>query len=186
MVYPSKIDRKKTVEIALDLLRDKGEAALTLRRVAKEVGVTPNALYRLFESRDVLMAAVADAVAERLLRAIKTGLKGQTPEARIRSFLAIYTAFAEDNPDLYQILLAAKKEAGAELPEPRFHDQLWDQCLEIVAPLVGPKAAPDATVTLWGLLHGIWTLRQVGVLGGRKPADIHDFAFEALIKGLKP
>ncbi|XHC09178.1 TetR/AcrR family transcriptional regulator [Labrenzia sp. ac12] len=186
MVYPSKIDRKKIVETALELLSQEGEAALTLRRVAREIGVTPNALYRLFESHDVLLAAVADAVAEQLLLAIEGGAVQGSPKVQLRGLLSAYAAFAENNPDQYRVLLSANEEAWADLPEPHFHARLWDRCLQIVVPLVGADAAPDATVTLWGLLHGIWTLRQAGVLGGRKPTEIYEYAFDALIDGLKP
>lgn len=190
MAYPSKINRVEIVEAALALLEREGEEALTLRRLAAEIGVTANALYRYFGSRDVLIAAVADAVARRLCEAIDLGLAelGEVDpptELRIRRLLTVYAAFAAANPDLYRVLLGADPVAVAELPEPRHHELLWDRSLSVVQPLVGARDAPAATVALWGLLHGIWGLRQAGVLGGRKPAEIDDFAFDVVIRGLR-
>lgn len=188
MPYPSKTDRLTITDAALALVEREGEGALTLRRLAGEIGVTANALYRYFDSRDMLVAAAADAVAHRLYLIIEDGMAepscGNLAEGRVRRLLTIYSSFAEDNPALYRTFLSAKREVGALLPEPHYHERLWDQSLSIIEPLVGARDAPAATVSLWSLLHGLWALRQAGVLGGAKPAEIHNYAFDALTKGL--
>ena len=188
MPYPSKITRQTVIDAALALVEGEGPEALTLRRLAGDVGVTANALYRYFDSRDDLLAASADAVGQQLGMAIANGMSelpsDVTAETRVRKLLTVYSDFAESNPALYRTFLSPKHDAGAKLPEPRFHELLWDQCLAIIEPLVGPKDAPVATVSIWGLLHGIWTLRQAGVLGGKKPVEIDGYAFDVMIRGL--
>jgi AcrR family transcriptional regulator len=189
MPYPSKIDSQTIVDGALELLEREGQEALTLRRLAKEAGVTANALYRYFSSLDALIAAAADAVARRLYFAIEQGM-AELPddadeEARVRKLLNVYSDFADSNPTLYRTFLSAKAEAAAELPQPRYHELLWPKVVSIIQPLVGSDDAPAATVTLWGLIHGIWALRQADVLGGKKPSEIDDYAFDALIQGLR-
>lgn len=189
MAYPSKTDRKTITDAALRLVEREGQEALTLRRLAAEIGVTANALYRYFESRDMLVAAAADAVAHRLHVAIEKAMSELPSDVvvqdRVRKLLAVYSDFAEKNRALYRTLLSAKREAGAQLPEPRYHNLLWAQSLSIIEPLVGARDAPAATVSFWGLLHGMWALRQAGVLGGTKPAEIDEYAFDALIRGLQ-
>jgi AcrR family transcriptional regulator len=188
MVYPSKIDRRIVIDAALSLVEREGGEALTLRRLAGELRVSANALYRYFESRDVLVAATADAIAQRLYDAIEEGMTdmahGATIEDRVRKLLTVYTAFADGNPALYGTFLSADQEAGEHLPEPRYHEWLWGQALAIVEPLVGAADGPAATVSMWGMVHGMWALRQAGVLGGKKPAEIDDYAFDAIIRGL--
>ncbi len=189
MPYPSKVDRQIVINAAVALVEREGEQALALRRVAGEVGVTANALYRYFDTRDMLVAATADAVAHRLSDAIDKGMaelpNGETVERRVRKLLTVYSDFAEGNPALYRMFQSANHEAAAQLPHPRYRELLWDRSLSIIEPLVGLEDGPAATVSLWGLLHGMWALREAGVLGGRKPADISDYAFEALIRGLQ-
>lgn len=188
MAYPSKIDQKTIMDAALALLEREGEAALTLRQLAKILGVTANALYKYFDSLDLLQAALADAVAQKLYVAIEKGMTAlpdkTAPILRVRRLLEIYLEFAEKNPALYRTFLGAKPDAAARLPEPHYHVLMWPQVVAIVEPLVGAEDAPAATVTLWSLLHGIWALRQANVLGGAKPEDVNDFAFNALIRGL--
>ena len=193
MAFPRKIDRGSVVAAALAIVEREGHDALTLRRLASDVGVTANALYRYFENRDVLVAAAADAVAHRLTLAIEEGVANSPSDAyadvrapeRVRRLLTAYAAFAERHPALYQLLLGARPEAGARLPEPRYHERLWAQSLSLIEPLVGADDAPAATVGLWSLLHGSWALRRTGLLGGEKPADVHEYAFDVVIRGLQ-
>jgi AcrR family transcriptional regulator len=188
MPYPNKITRLAVIDAALALVEGEGPEALTLRRLAGNVGVTANALYRYFDSRDDLLAASTDAVIQRLIITIANAMSelpgDVTAEARVRRLLAVYSHFAQSNPALYRTFLSPKDEAGANLPKRHAHERLWDQCLEIIEPLVGPNDAPSATVSIWGLLHGLWTLRQAGVLGGRKPLEIDSYAFDVIIRGL--
>lgn len=189
MAYPSKIDSQTIMNGAFALLEREGEDALTLRRLATEVGVTANALYRYFSSRDVLIAATADAVAQRLYSAIEQGMaelpSDADSEAGVRKLLTVYSNFAEQNATLYRVLLSAKQEAASQLPHPRYHELLWPRVVGILEPLAGADNATAAAVTLWGLLHGIWSLRQADVLGGKKPSEIDDYAFDVLIQGMK-
>lgn len=192
MAFPSKTDAQAITAAAIDLLEREGEAALTLRRLSALLGVTPNALYRYHSSRDVLVAAVANEVARRLLKAIDLALAevDQPSEADdtvpVRTLMKVYADFADAHPTLYQIFTTAKASAAADLPTPLYPELLWLRVVEVLEPLTGGADAPAAAVTLWGLLHGIWALKQANRLGGEKPDDINDFALGALLRGLRP
>ena len=193
MPYPAKTSADAIQAAAMDLLEREGDAALTLRRLARVLDLAPNALYRHFPSRKVLVAAMADEVARRLLASIKQALAGSESKTRIsrraaadrvRVLVEVYMAFADEHPALYQTLMTDMAEAEAALPEPLGHDLLWDEVIAVIAPLTGLKKAPAAAVTLWGLLHGLWELQRANLLGGKKPADVGGFGVDALIKGL--
>lgn len=192
MAFPSKIDASAIVAAALGLLEREGEAAFTMRGVSARLGVTPNALYRYYRNRDILVAATADEVARRMLEAINVALAtvddklSQADDtAKIRALVAVYANFADTHPTLYYTLMTAKASAAADLPTPQSHDLLWAKVVEVLEPLTGRTDAPAAAVAVWGLLHGIWALKQAGRLGGAKPDNIDDFAFVALLKGLR-
>lgn len=189
MAFPSKTDGHAIMAAAIELLERDGEAALTLRRVSSRLGVTPNALYRYYSSRDVLVAAVANEVARRLLEAINLALAGTIKAdsaVRVRTLMDVYADFADTHPTLYLTLTTAKASAAAELPVPLHPDLLWLKVIEVLEPLTGQANAPAAAVTLWSLLHGMWALKQANRLGGKKPEDINDFALEVFLKGLGP
>src|SRR5258707_10999393 len=51
--------REACVRAAIELLEDGGETALSLRAVARQVGVSPAAPYRHYADREALVSAVA-------------------------------------------------------------------------------------------------------------------------------
>lgn len=65
--------RDDVVERALAVLDTYGLADLTMRRLGKELGVQPSALYHHFPSKQVLLAAVADELLARGARPAPTG-----------------------------------------------------------------------------------------------------------------
>lgn len=193
MPYPSKTNPEAIRAAAIDLLEREGEAALTLRRLAGDLGLVPNALYRYFASREVLMAAVADQVARRLITAIRedlssrgeeAGVGGLPPVERVRALAEVYAAYAEAHPALYETLTADRSEAEAALPKPLGHDLLWELVMQTLEPLTGCKRAPAVAVTLWGLLHGLWSLERARLLKGEKPSDVASFGVAILLDGL--
>ncbi len=190
MAYPSKTSPGAIRAAAIGLLEREGEAALTLRRVAGVLGIVPNALYRYYATRDVLVAAVADQVARRLLAAINEALDrpGQDgprrAEDRIRTLMEVYAAFADAHPALYATLMTNRPTAEAKLPQPLGYDLLWARVIMVLEPLTGQADAPAAAVTLWSLLHGMWALDRANLLGDQKPKNVGGFAINAVLKGL--
>jgi AcrR family transcriptional regulator len=58
------LSRRTVIEAALALGDKEGLEALSLRRVARELGVTPMALYRYVDSKEGLLGAIADRAFE--------------------------------------------------------------------------------------------------------------------------
>jgi AcrR family transcriptional regulator len=189
MAFPSKTSPEAIRAAAIELLEREGESALTLRRIARALGVVPNALYRYFDSREALMGGIADEAAARLLAAIRAEFErldsGASAEQRCRAFMKVYIAFSQAHPWLYQTLLSDLRAAGPDALHPVGHEGLWRSAIETLAPLTGPETAPFAAVTLWSLLHGMWALRRANLLGGMKPEEFGDYAIETMLKGLR-
>ena len=188
MAYPNKTSPAAIKAAAIGLLEREGEAALTLRRVAGMLGVNPNALYRYYATRDVLVSAVADEVARRLLAAIDAGLerpgRGGPCKERVRTLMEVYAAFADDHPALYGTLMTDRPSAEAELPQPLGYDLLWSRVVEVLEPVTGGADAPSAAVAIWSLLHGLWALQRANLLGEQKPKGVTGFAINTALKGL--
>ncbi len=144
MAFPSRTSAEAIKAAAIGLLEEEGETALTLRRIAGILGITPNALYRYYRSRDVLIAAIADEVARRLLAAINKALDGLATapapdaKARIKTMMQVYANFADTHPELYQTFVTDRSDAEAGLPRPLGYEELWLKAVEVIEPLTGP------------------------------------------------
>ncbi len=64
------LHRHDVVDKATQLLDDYGIADLTMRRLARELSVTPGALYWHFADKQALLGAVADRILERAVPAV--------------------------------------------------------------------------------------------------------------------
>jgi AcrR family transcriptional regulator len=191
MAFPKKTSPEAIRTVAIDLLEKEGETTLTIRRVASKLGLAPNALYGHFPTRDILVAAVADEVAKRLLAAINNALaklktQKANPEKQVRTLIEVYIKFARSHPALYQTLMTDMSPAEVHLPKPLGHDEPWLKVVEILTPLTGMANVALAAVTLWSFVHGMLTLERANLLGGKKPSDVSEFGMDALLKGLMP
>ena len=94
---PTRHDRDGVVDVALDLLDRVGLPDLSMRRLATELGVQPSALYWHFESKQELLAAVADRILARIdLAPPATGTDPALHAARaVRDALLAYRDGAE-------------------------------------------------------------------------------------------
>lgn len=164
--------RAALVAAALEVLERDGPAALTLRGLARNVGVSAMAPYHHFANRADLLAAVAAAGFERLQQRKEAvvAAAGASPREALIAGTANYVAFMLDHPNLYRLM------KGPDLADRTAHPDLQRAAAAPAAQLLGlitallrdkPGLDPAACAQmLWGLAHGIGTLaldRQIAV-----------------------
>jgi len=110
---PSSRRRPQIAAGALDLVGREGLAALTMAKLAAEVGVTTGALFRHFSSRDeILETAVADAVA-RIEETFPDA--GLPPRERLFALARERVRLVGGDPGLAWLMLS--EEARLALPD---------------------------------------------------------------------
>jgi AcrR family transcriptional regulator len=99
------------------LLNSGGVDAVTMRRVANAVGLTPMAIYRHYYDRAALLNAVADEgfkeLALRLARTPKTG----SIEDRLVRMAEVFLGHALDNPRLFELMFLEPRAGARRYPE---------------------------------------------------------------------
>ena len=74
------LTRQKIVDTALEILRSYGLADLSMRRLARDLGVQPGALYWHVKNKQELLVVLA----ERILEPVKVGDAGGDPDGAVR------------------------------------------------------------------------------------------------------
>jgi AcrR family transcriptional regulator len=165
--------REDLVTAALEIITHKGAAALTLRRVAKRLGVSQTAPYRHFASKEALLAAVAGQGFAALLTRMQAEVGAAAgPLARYQAICVAYVGFALDHPAHFQVMYASRPEDFDVLPSADPGRSAFRLLIElIVACQQGGLAAPgDPTrvaVEVWAFVHGLATLYLHGLLPHR-------------------
>ncbi len=106
---------------ALALIERVGsDDAVTLRAVAREVGIAAPSIYAHFPDRDAVVMAVVARIFDELTEAIEQGLKsaGQDPAGRLVGGCEAYVAFGLEHPARYGVLFSRQRPATPDYPEP--------------------------------------------------------------------
>ncbi len=159
------------------ILREEGEHALSLRRLAAELGVSRTAPYNHFQNKESLLRAVAEQGFEQFRAAMREArLASRELDGRAATLAGVraYVAFARDHKEYYDLMYGSKswqggskdgslaREARATLRGDIERLERWRARGGIAA---------DADVVryaelYWGTLHGICRLMLDGVYTG--------------------
>ncbi|MEV6011121.1 TetR/AcrR family transcriptional regulator [Streptomyces sp. NPDC051976] len=98
--------RAEIVEAALRLLEELADdQALSLRAVAREVGIAATSVYLHFADRDALVTAALEQCYADLMRAVDEAEEGAAdPAAALRGRIALVIAWSQEHPGLYKVL----------------------------------------------------------------------------------
>lgn len=155
--------REEIVEVTARILDETGDTnALSLRKVAREVGVTPTSIYLHFDSLKALTTTVKTQAFDRLSGVLTTAIAGAEGDAhdRVRAFVQAYVDYAFAHPGLYQVWFTSELSVPLEASGEHYVGQTaFDVVRDRMADIVGGAEAEMLTVQVWCALHGIILLR---------------------------
>jgi AcrR family transcriptional regulator len=169
---------RRLVEIALGLLAEEGPSSLTLRRLAREAGVSHGAPLRHFSSLSALRAEVAARGFALLAAAVDDASTSLPPGAGALSRLAAagraYIETAVDNASLFALMFRPEE---LEISNPAFvreSSAAFDHLLRHVraAQDTGWHADRDTRAlagSVWAGVHGFASLWAQGAFLGPVP-----------------
>jgi AcrR family transcriptional regulator len=168
--------RGRLCEAAAKLFLEEGEAALSMRRLAAEVGCSPMAPYRHFPDKEALVAAIRARAFDRLADALD-GV-AQDNRHRAADIGEAYVRFARENPAAYKLMFDLAQPDEAAYPElaaaaARGRAAMNGYVRELIEAGVLAGDPVELGYVFWAAIHGLVVLD----LAGRIPADP---GFEAL------
>jgi len=147
---------REGVVVARDLLESEGPEALTMRRLADQLGIRAPSLYKHFRDKTALEVAIMIDGFEEAASAFETA----TAEVAdpLRAFAETYRVFAKAHPHVYRLM--------TERPLPR--DQLPEGLeARTAAPLLRATGDRVRARAAWAFIHGLTVLE----LNDRLPDD---------------
>ncbi|MER6999400.1 TetR/AcrR family transcriptional regulator [Streptomyces sp. NPDC000410] len=94
-------------QVALELMASGGPDAITLRAIAREMGMTANAIYGYFATRDDLVTTLINHVYTSLADTVDAawdGAPAQDPGARIQAWARAFRNWALANPEGFRLI----------------------------------------------------------------------------------
>lgn len=153
--------RGALLRAAAELLADQGEAAISLREVARRAQVSHNAPYRHFADREALLAALAEQGFGELLERMCVAAQEAGAQARLAVLGRCYVDFALQRRGLFRLMFTGALERGRYPGLLAAAQALHRQLDEAVAVLVA-DADGIASLSAWSLVHGLAQLLLEG------------------------
>lgn len=167
------------LDAALDRLASGGAADVSLRGLARDVGVSPTAVYRHFSDKDELLAAIATEGFQGLRVETLAGGKegGEDLEGRLLGIGRGYVRFAREHPAHYRLMF------GPQMVDKARHPSLDEAAgasyavLEdairagVEADMLTPPDVRLLSTAAWSLVHGLAMLIIDGLVDSKLAND---------------
>ncbi|WP_019464028.1 TetR/AcrR family transcriptional regulator [Dyella japonica] len=184
--------RERLCEAAARLYVEEGPGAVTMRRLAGELGVGTMTPYRYFDNKEEIVTAVRtrglNRFSEALENALETAGDGRTRSRAVRD---AYIAFARQNTATYRLMFEYPETRRDDPAYRQAHERMWrtvaahvevmnaEGTVEADAPILGHQ--------IWASLHGAVMLEIAGMLPeGFDAASLHTRTVSALFDAARP
>ena len=162
--------KEACVRAAHEVIAEQGIEQLSLRDVARRLGISHQAPYKHYPSRDHLLAEVIGRSFERFARYLDERPALDDPQADLASLGLRYLDYAGSHPLEYRLMF------GTPWPEPAVHPGLvkdavhaFDVLRGVLRRVHGAGAAQRVAVDLdamfiWSNMHGLASIAQSNVM----------------------
>jgi len=159
--------RRAIMEAALQLIEESGLQNLSLREIARKIGVTTAAPYHHFKDRKALLIQITIHGYGQLLAALEAAREpAKNVQAELEAETRAYLHFAQQHAALYAVMFSSEltNHGSVELRT------VADSCLAVLfssmaklGKLEKQKIA-EAALCVWSMLHGLIVLDQNNML----------------------
>lgn len=155
--------RSKIEACAVELFRSEGYAAVSMRRLAKDVGCSPMTLYSYFDSKIDILRALWTQVFDELFAGLEPILSSShEPSERLEALASGYVEYWLEHPEHYRMVFLSEGVSQPEVDvflDSAETSQRFGAFYELVAQACARELSASETKTrgdyLLSALHGI-------------------------------
>jgi len=185
--------RQVLLDAGVALIGEVGPKGFTIREVARRAGVSHNAPYRHFQSKEELLAVIAAEGFERLALAMKEhAASGVTAVERLRLCGCGYVDFALRWPQHFVVMFDLPSVPGQHPRREIVGKNAFETLLEFIIDSQKQGSLPRGdplplALMAWSLVHGIAKLATSGNLpyASGQTLDFTRCASEAFVSGMR-
>lgn len=184
--------RERICACAARLYVEEGPAAVTMRRIATDLGCGTMTPYRYYPSKESIMTAVRTRGMHRFSQALEDALDSPGDgRTRSRAVRDAYIAFARANTATYRLMFEYPEPNQSDPAYRKAHERMLRTVVAHVDVMIDEgRIQADAPIfghQIWAALHGAVMLEIAGMLPtGFDAASLHTRTVTALIDSARP
>lgn len=157
--------RSALVDAGLKALESQDIGDLSLRQLAREVGVSPTAVYRHFPDKNALLSALGEAGIEQIAEWQARAAAATSEEDAFAATGRAYVRWALANPALFRLVFGQCRDVSQTVFG---RNQAADMLRSFAQQRTGSEAGTNRLmVQAWAIVHGLAML----ILDGQLPRD---------------
>jgi AcrR family transcriptional regulator len=187
---------RRIAEAALHLLEKEGQAAVTMRRIAKAVRITPMAIYHHFPNRAALLKIVTDREFEKLaaFMGAREARGTRNGEDRLLGVMDYYIDYAFKHPKVFDYVFSQFRTDARRFPKDfrARRSPTMNRVADAVAAAMRRQEIRrddvwEVAMELWAHVHGYVALFRAGrfALSEKQLRSLCRRSLKRLFKGLK-
>lgn len=158
--------KDRLLDAARKLLLEEGYRNFSLRKVARDTGVSATSIYLHFDSKDHLIHTLMEKSIDRLNGELEQAVKtGTDPIDRLNILARVYVEFALEHPREYQIIYMVSSDEMSRYPKDKFRKarrgyELVTEVIEdgVAKQLLDEDRPRIVAYTFWAQLHGVMSV----------------------------
>lgn len=155
----------RILSAARSLFEREGAQAVSMRRIADAIGLTPMAIYRHFPNREALLKRISDDSFDEIARHWLARNQGGDALSRVIALQRIYLDYALAHPHLFDHAFSARRADARKYPDdfragrsPTLGFAAEAVAEAMRAGLLRKDDEWDVAMTLWAHTHGLVAL----------------------------
>lgn len=146
----------------MKIIETSGIESLSMREVARRLGVSHQAPYKHFDSRDHILAEVLKRAFEDFAYYLDARPQSVNPYADLAAMGHAYLQYAAEKPLQYRLMF------GTPLPDPQQHPEMMEKAeyafsrlRENIAEMKLPSDTDMNALYVWSTMHGLASILQM-------------------------
>jgi AcrR family transcriptional regulator len=179
--------REALVQAALREAEQGGPEAISIKALAKELGVSQPAPYRHFADREALLQAVTAEAFRQFNTVLRGAIDKPSKRSKLSRFAQAALHFGLTRNGIYRLMFVSRTMACAEKDSELHlaaHESLGLLVESLEAPAVGLLRERHA-LQVWAALHGVITLAEQGLLTGQAAQVTREELVEGIVQQTK-
>src|SRR6266700_6101738 len=161
--------REALVKAALRDVEEGGPEAISIKALAKKLGVSQPAPYRHFADREALLAAVTAEAFRQFIAVLREAIRKPSKHTRLSCLARAAVEFGLQRNEVYRLMFASRTMAcspeGSELRSAAM--ETFELVLEALGPPAKGYLRERHALSIWIAVHGAVMLTEQGLLSGK-------------------
>ncbi|WP_316811795.1 TetR/AcrR family transcriptional regulator [Pedobacter heparinus] len=179
--------RANILDAALQIVKEEGWQALSMRKIADKIEYTAPIIYEYFLNKEGILLELTRQGYIILAKDIRAARdENKTPESQLEAMWIAYWDFAFQHKELYQLMYGVDMnccELKKSMPEAELSDDLM---YDVIAKLITiEKPAEDFVCrkyyTFWSIIHG---LISINLVNKGRDAEMNQRILKDAIRGI--